>query len=150
MWGSTVASISRTHLAYIDKSVHYCYSGCPPKCYYTPAESEDFGLMKTPPPLLCRRRRSSFGTHRGRRGSLFHRRPCKNSVPVPSSGHCPRRLLFLTTNHIERLEPALIRPGRVDVREEIGYASTQQVAPPLWRERGHPGAEVGPTPLPPR
>jgi len=37
------------------------------------------------------------------------------------------RLLFLTTNHIERLEPALIRPGRVDVREEIGYASTQQV-----------------------
>ncbi len=29
-------------------------------------------------------------------------------------------LLFMTTNHIERLDPALIRPGRVDVRIETG------------------------------
>ncbi|WP_075632292.1 AAA family ATPase [Novacetimonas hansenii] len=29
-------------------------------------------------------------------------------------------LLFMTTNHIERLDPALIRPGRIDVRIEIG------------------------------
>lgn len=27
----------------------------------------------------------------------------------------PRRLLFATTNHIERLDPALSRPGRMDV-----------------------------------
>jgi len=33
------------------------------------------------------------------------------------------KLLFLTTNHIERLDPALIRPGRVDVRAEISHAS---------------------------
>ena len=37
------------------------------------------------------------------------------------------RLLFMTTNHIERLDPALIRPGRVDVIHEIGHASEAQI-----------------------
>jgi hypothetical protein len=36
------------------------------------------------------------------------------------------RLLFMTTNHIERLAPALIRPGRVDVRCAFGAATRQQ------------------------
>ena len=31
-------------------------------------------------------------------------------------------LLFMTTNHIERLDPALIRPGRIDVRLETSFA----------------------------
>ena len=37
------------------------------------------------------------------------------------------RILFMTTNYLERLDPALIRPGRVDVKEYIGYASDQQL-----------------------
>lgn len=37
------------------------------------------------------------------------------------------RLLFMTTNHIDRLDPALIRPGRVDVKLEMGNASADQV-----------------------
>ncbi len=37
------------------------------------------------------------------------------------------RLLFMTTNHIERLSEALIRPGRVDVRLEFTHASRDQV-----------------------
>ncbi|KAF8072923.1 BCS1 [Scenedesmus sp. PABB004] len=36
------------------------------------------------------------------------------------------RLLFLTTNHVERLSGALIRPGRVDVRCLLGPATAQQ------------------------
>ena len=36
------------------------------------------------------------------------------------------RLVFMTTNHIDRLDPALIRPGRVDVVHEIGYAGKYQ------------------------
>lgn len=36
------------------------------------------------------------------------------------------RLLFMTTNHPERLDPALVRPGRADVRVEIGLASEDQ------------------------
>lgn len=32
----------------------------------------------------------------------------------------------MTTNHIERLDPALIRPGRVDVKEILGDATAYQ------------------------
>uniref|UniRef100_A0A8D8Q557 Mitochondrial chaperone BCS1 n=1 Tax=Cacopsylla melanoneura TaxID=428564 RepID=A0A8D8Q557_9HEMI len=37
------------------------------------------------------------------------------------------RLLFMTTNYIDRLDPALIRPGRVDLREYVGYCSKHQL-----------------------
>lgn len=41
------------------------------------------------------------------------------------------RLAFLTTNHIDRLDPALKRPGRVDVVERIGEVTTYQAAQ-MW------------------
>jgi chaperone BCS1 len=31
-----------------------------------------------------------------------------------------QRLLFMTTNHVDRLDSALIRPGRVDVKQYFG------------------------------
>ena len=37
------------------------------------------------------------------------------------------RMLFMTTNHLERLNEALIRPGRVDVRLEFTHASAEQI-----------------------
>lgn len=37
------------------------------------------------------------------------------------------RLLFMTTNHPERLDSALTRPGRVDMKVYIGYASDEQI-----------------------
>lgn len=36
------------------------------------------------------------------------------------------RIIFMTTNHIERLDAALIRPGRVDVKEFVGNAVPEQ------------------------
>lgn len=36
-------------------------------------------------------------------------------------------LLVMTTNHIEQLDPALIRPGRIDWRGEIGLAHGEQI-----------------------
>ncbi|KAF5373581.1 hypothetical protein D9758_000658 [Tetrapyrgos nigripes] len=47
-----------------------------------------------------------------------------NAIDGVASGE--ERVLFLTTNHIDRLDPALIRPGRVDVAEYIGDASPLQ------------------------
>jgi hypothetical protein len=38
------------------------------------------------------------------------------------------QILIMTTNHIEDLDPALIRPGRIDVQIEFGYADRSQVA----------------------
>lgn len=40
----------------------------------------------------------------------------------------PNQILIMTTNHIERLVPALIRPGRIDMQVEFGYADHDQVA----------------------
>ena len=37
------------------------------------------------------------------------------------------RLVFMTTNFVERLDSALIRPGRVDVMQYIGDATPYQV-----------------------
>lgn len=41
------------------------------------------------------------------------------------------RIIFLTTNHVERLDEALIRPGRVDMTVRLGEASEYQIAQ-LW------------------
>jgi mitochondrial chaperone BCS1 len=47
------------------------------------------------------------------------------------------RVLFLTTNHPERLDPALIRPGRVDRKIELGQAMPDQPRRLfLWFYRG--------------
>jgi len=37
------------------------------------------------------------------------------------------RIIFMTTNYIDRLDEALIRPGRVDVQQYIGYATADQI-----------------------
>jgi hypothetical protein len=36
------------------------------------------------------------------------------------------RIVFMTTNHLNRLPPVLIRPGRVDTKVYVGYASPLQ------------------------
>lgn len=36
------------------------------------------------------------------------------------------RLIFMTTNHYDKLDPALIRPGRVDIQQLIGHATMDQ------------------------
>lgn len=37
------------------------------------------------------------------------------------------RVLFLTTNHVDRLDPALVRPGRVDMTVRLGAVTRYQV-----------------------
>lgn len=37
------------------------------------------------------------------------------------------RILFMTTNHPEKLDPALMRPGRADFHALINYASYNQM-----------------------
>ncbi len=37
-------------------------------------------------------------------------------------------VLWMTTNHPERIDPALIRPGRVDLQVEIGYVKRPEAA----------------------
>jgi len=37
------------------------------------------------------------------------------------------RIVFMTTNHLDRLDPALIRPGRVDMQVHVGLATPNQI-----------------------
>ncbi|KAI9091820.1 BCS1 N terminal-domain-containing protein [Phlyctochytrium arcticum] len=37
------------------------------------------------------------------------------------------RIVCMTTNHLNKLDPALVRPGRVDVKLELGLASREQI-----------------------
>jgi len=53
-----------------------------------------------------------------------------NALDGAASGE--DRILFLTTNHQERLDEALLRPGRVDLKVEIGWA-TPAVVDGMWR-----------------
>ncbi len=48
---------------------------------------------------------------------------CIDGMLAPQDG----RILIMSTNHVDRLDPALIRPGRVDWRMEVG-ALTRQAA----------------------
>lgn len=47
-----------------------------------------------------------------------------NALDGLSAGE--ERIAFLTTNHIDRLDPALIRPGRVDMIVRVGEATRYQ------------------------
>lgn len=52
-----------------------------------------------------------------------------NALDGLSAGE--ERIAFLTTNHVELLDPALIRPGRVDMMVRIGEATKFQAAQ-MW------------------
>ncbi|XP_056663857.1 mitochondrial chaperone BCS1 isoform X2 [Monodelphis domestica] len=47
------------------------------------------------------------------------------------------RIVFMTTNYVNRLDPALIRPGRVDLKEYVGYCSQWQLSQMF--QRFYPG-----------
>ncbi|KDN52584.1 hypothetical protein K437DRAFT_231915 [Tilletiaria anomala UBC 951] len=48
-----------------------------------------------------------------------------NALDGVASGES--RIVFMTTNHADQLDPALIRPGRADVIVELGDAESEQV-----------------------
>ena len=69
-------------------------------------------------------REAAEGAPGRRRQSMVTFSGLLNALDGVAAGE--ERILFMTTNHIEKLDPALIRPGRVDVIHHIGYASRAQ------------------------
>jgi hypothetical protein len=43
-------------------------------------------------------------------------------------GRKNKLITFMTTNHTDRLDPAILRPGRVDYKIEFTYATTHQIS----------------------
>ncbi|KAF8448440.1 BCS1 N terminal-domain-containing protein [Terfezia claveryi] len=81
---------------------------------------------------------AAFGKHNSRvqtaedgyRGANVTFSGLLNALDGVASGE--ERIIVLTTNHRDRLDPALVRPGRVDREVYIGWASEAQVRE-MWR-----------------
>ena len=41
---------------------------------------------------------------------------------------CPGRIVIMTTNHIEKLDPALIRPGRINMKIHLDYIKQREAS----------------------
>ncbi|KAH9886807.1 BCS1 N terminal-domain-containing protein [Xylariomycetidae sp. FL2044] len=85
--------------------------------------------------FVNRRRRDSDGYN----GGTVTFSGLLNALDGLSAGE--ERIAFLTTNHIELLDPALIRPGRVDMMVRIGEATRYQAAQ-MW-DRFYGDADIG-------
>ena len=64
-----------------------------------------------------------------------------NALDGVASGE--ERLIFMTTNHVDKLDPALIRPGRVDLIEKIDDATPEQAQ--ILFDRFYGGQDVIPS-----
>ncbi|CAO3608827.1 unnamed protein product [Mucor hiemalis] len=42
-------------------------------------------------------------------------------------------MIFMTCNTIEKIEPALLRPGRIDLKIKLDYAAPEQILGTFWR-----------------
>lgn len=69
-----------------------------------------------------------------------------NAIDGVASGE--ERIIFMTTNHVEQLDPALIRPGRVDFSALVNNASPIQARTLFERfYGGGTNAELSPSEL---
>ena len=62
-------------------------------------------------------------SHQHRRSNLTFSGLLNTLDGVASS---EERIVFMTTNYLERLDPALMRPGRVDMVQQLGSATSHQ------------------------
>jgi chaperone BCS1 len=62
-----------------------------------------------------------------------------NALDGVASGE--ERIIFLTTNHLDRLDPALIRPGRIDLTALIDNAVPEQARTLFTNFYGNDGQE---------
>jgi SpoVK/Ycf46/Vps4 family AAA+-type ATPase len=51
-------------------------------------------------------------------------------------------MVFMTCNDVSRLQPALLRPGRIDMKMELGYADKTQISKMFWRFMGEDDIET--------
>lgn len=50
-------------------------------------------------------------------------------------------MVFMTCNNVNRIQPALLRPGRIDMKMELGYADKTQINKMFWRFMGEDDVE---------
>ncbi|KAK7031459.1 P-loop containing nucleoside triphosphate hydrolase protein [Favolaschia claudopus] len=91
---------------------------------FTRSVSRDSSSTGTPPATTSSTTTSSTSTTAESDGSTLSLSGLLNSLDGVAAAE--GRLLFATTNHIERLDPALSRPGRMDVWVNFTHATKWQ------------------------
>lgn len=112
-----VAMINLSEMGMTDDKLAYLLTKLPKRCLLL-LEDADAAFVN-------RRRRDADGYS----GANVTFSGLLNALDGVAAGE--ERIAFLTTNHIDRLDPALIRPGRVDMMLRIGEATRYQ-AGEMW------------------
>ncbi|KAG6027264.1 hypothetical protein E4U40_001637 [Claviceps sp. LM458 group G5] len=112
-----VAMINLSEMGMTDDKLAYLLTKLPKRCLLL-LEDADAAFVN-------RRQRDADGYN----GANVTFSGLLNALDGVAAGE--ERIAFLTTNHIDRLDPALIRPGRVDMMLRIGEATRYQ-AEEMW------------------
>ncbi|KAG5929259.1 hypothetical protein E4U42_006456 [Claviceps africana] len=124
-----VAMINLSEMGMTDDKLAYLLTKLPKRCLLL-LEDADAAFVN-------RQRRDADGYS----GATVTFSGLLNALDGVAAGE--ERIAFLTTNHIDRLDPALIRPGRVDMMLRIGEATRYQ-AGEMW-DRFYGDQDVGGT-----
>jgi mitochondrial chaperone BCS1 len=91
-------------------------------------------LQRTPPrSLILIEDIDAFFTAREKQDERMHISFSGLLNALDGVGAQEGRIIVLTTNHREKLDAALIRPGRIDVEEELGLATAKQLTQLMLR-----------------
>ncbi|KAL3453099.1 hypothetical protein BJX65DRAFT_302994 [Aspergillus insuetus] len=94
-------------------------------------DSEISPLLQSRPaaPFLAHRRPGAGGRRVNQPGRRTNQNVSLSDVlnVIDGVAACEGRILVMTTNHLEKLDPALIRPGRVDMAIEFGYSTAKDI-----------------------
>ena len=113
----SVAMVNLSEVGVTDDRLAYLLTKLPPRCILL-LEDADAAFVN-------RRQRDADGYG----GATVTFSGLLNALDGLAAGE--ERIAFLTTNHIDRLDPALIRPGRVDMIQHLGQATRHQ-ASMMW------------------
>ncbi|KAL0482198.1 mitochondrial chaperone BCS1 [Acrasis kona] len=113
--GYDICILSLSDRGLTDDRLSYILSVAPPRCVIL---LEDVDAAFTSGREAVDAKNGGFSTHITFSGLL-------NVLDGVASSE--ERIIFMTTNHLEKLDPALIRPGRIDVKQYIGYATRHQM-----------------------
>lgn len=120
MAGEFNLDIYITHLASVDdKTLQHLFNSLPEKCIVLLEDIDAASTTRSPSIDVSGVESSSTQTKVSLSGLL-------NAIDGVASHE--GRVLIMTTNHIEKLDEALIRPGRVDMKSEFGLADSDMAA----------------------
>jgi hypothetical protein len=137
--GMAAADIYHLNLSLVrsDADLDDAFAAMPNKCVVVFEDIDCMGAKVTlaraaeppPPPRAVEPKRkhgdSDDSDDEDARGSTLTLSCLLNHLDGSGTNH--GRIFVMTTNHPERLDPALVRPGRTDVNLRLGLCSRQQI-----------------------